>query len=146
VGEHLPLGLMAIFLLVFFVLGLPVGTYIAVQRLVRDRSRWETDLEVVDTEVSDDERMWKAFFPGDYKAEYFWVRHLSWAALVITCAAKEYGQVPTHLFVPIILTSIWDLRDKPVGLRSRYWVFSPPSEAVSALPSSASCTSEFCSS
>jgi hypothetical protein len=136
VGEHLPLGLMAVFLLVFFVIALPVGTFIAVQRLVRDRSRWETAVEAVDTDVSDDERMWKAFFPGDYKAEYFWVRH----------QPKEYGQVPTHLFVPIILTSIWDLRDKPVGLRSRYWFFSPPSEAVSALPSSASCTSEFCSS
>jgi hypothetical protein len=96
VGEHLPLGLMALFLLVFFVLGLPVGTFIAVQRLVRDRSRWETDVEAVDTDVSDDERMWKAFFPGDYETEYFWVRHLSWAVLVIICAAKEYWQVPTR--------------------------------------------------
>ena len=52
VGEHLPLGLMAIFLLVFFVLGLPIGTFIAVQRLVRDRSRWETDVE--HTDVSHD--------------------------------------------------------------------------------------------
>jgi hypothetical protein len=95
-GEHLLLGLMAIFLLVFFVLGLPIGTFIAVQRLVRDRSRWETDLELVDTDVSDDERMWKAFFPGDYEPEYFWVRHLSWAVLVIICAAKEFWQVPTR--------------------------------------------------
>jgi hypothetical protein len=94
VGEHLPLGLMAIFLLVFFVVGLPVGTFIAVQRLVRDRSRWETDVE--HTDVSHDARMWTAFFPGDYEAEYFWVRHLSWAVLVIICAAKEYWQVPAH--------------------------------------------------
>ena len=93
-GEHLPLGLMAIFLLVFFVLGLPVGTFIAVQRLVRDRSRWETDEE--HTDLSHDERMWKTFFPGDYEAEYFWVRHLSWAVLVMICAAKEYWQVQAH--------------------------------------------------
>ena len=95
VGEHLPLGLMALFLLVFFVLGLPVGTFIAVQRLVRGRARLEMDDEAVDTEVSDEERMWTAFFPGDYKAEHFWVRHLSWAVLVIICVAKEYKQVPS---------------------------------------------------
>ena len=94
-GEHLPLGLMAIFLLVFFVLGLPVGTFIAVQRLVRDRSRLEMDDKAVDT-ASHDERMWTAFFPGDYEVEYFWVRHLSWAVLVIICAAKEFWQVPTR--------------------------------------------------
>ena len=96
VGEHLPLGLMAIFLLVFFVLGLPIGTFIAVQRLVRDRSHRELDVEAVDPDVSDSERMWTAFFPGDYETEYFWVRHLSWAVLVIICAAKEYWQVPTR--------------------------------------------------
>jgi hypothetical protein len=95
-GEHLLLGLMAIFLLVFFVLGLPIGTFIAVQRLVRDRSHRELDVKAVDTGVSDSERMWTAFFPGDYETEYFWVRHLSWAVLVIICAAKEYWQVPTH--------------------------------------------------
>ncbi len=48
------------------------------------------------TDVSHDERMWTTFFPGDYEAEYFWVRHLSWAVLVIICAAKEYWQVPAH--------------------------------------------------
>ena len=88
---------MAVFLLLFFVMGLPVTTFIAVQRLVRARSLLETDVEAVDTEGSDEERMWKAFFPGDYDAEYFWVRHLSWAILVAICAAKEYGQVPTYL-------------------------------------------------
>jgi hypothetical protein len=95
-GEHLPLGLMALFLLVFFVLGLPIGTFIAVQRLVRDRSHKELDVEAVHTDVSDSERMWTAFFPGDYETEYFWVRHLSWAVLLIICAVKEYWQVPAR--------------------------------------------------
>ncbi len=111
VGEHLPLGLMAIFLLAFFGLGLPVGTFIAVKRLVRGRTRLESDNKEVDTEVSDDEQMWKAFFPGDYEAEYFWVRHLSWGLLVVICAAKEYWQVPTHDFVPTVVTCIRDRQD-----------------------------------
>jgi hypothetical protein len=102
---------MAIFLLIVFVLALPVGTLIAVQRLVRERSRRETDVEEVDLEKSDDELMWKAFFPGDYEIEYFWVRHLSWAVLGMICVAKEYGQVPTHLFVATVVTSIRDRRD-----------------------------------
>jgi hypothetical protein len=96
VGEHLPLGLLAIFLLFFFVMALPLVTFIAVQRLVRGRSRFEMDDGADDNEISDEGRMWKAFFPGDYKAEYFWVRHLSWAVLVIICAAKEFWQVPTR--------------------------------------------------
>ncbi len=99
-GEHLPLGLMAVFLLVFFVMALPLGTFIAVQRLVRGRLQLEMDDEAVDTALSDDKRLWTAFYPGDYEAEYFWVRHFSWAVLVIICVAKEYGQVPTHFFAP----------------------------------------------
>ncbi len=110
VGEHLPLGLMAVFLLVFFVMALPLGTFIAVQRLIRGRSRLEMDDKAVDTEASDDERMWTAFFPGDYEAEYFWVRHLSWAVLVIICVAKEYGKVPTFFCAASI-----DMHSGPSG-------------------------------
>ena len=140
---------MAVFLLVFFVMALPIGTFIAVQRLVRGRLQLEMDDEAVETDVSDHERMWKAFFPGDYETEYFWVRHLSWAVLVIICVAKEYGQVPTF-FVPPVLTCVRDRRDLHCERTSPSdrddFFFSPRSEAVLALPSSASCTLEYCSS
>ena len=100
-GEHLPLGLLAIFLLFFFVVALPVGSFIAVQRLVRRRSQLRMGEEAADNEAANAACMWKAFFPGDYEDGYFWMRHLSWAILVVICATKEYGQVPSHLVVVV---------------------------------------------
>jgi hypothetical protein len=80
-------------------MALPIGTFIAVQRLVRRRAQMEIQGETAGTEASDDERVWNAFFPGDYEDGYFWVRHLSWAVLVAICVAREYRQVMTHLVV-----------------------------------------------
>ena len=85
-GEHLPLGLLAIFLLIFFVIALPVCTFVAVQRLVRRRTQFGTDNDSASASESDDARMWQAFFPGDYKDHHFWVRaSLSRGADCINC-------------------------------------------------------------
>jgi hypothetical protein len=91
-GEHLPLGLLAVASLIAVVIAFPLGAFIAWRRASR------TAQFAVDKDSATQKLEEQIFHQGDYEFEFFWMRHVGWAVLVVVGILQEYSPVsPTSL-------------------------------------------------
>jgi hypothetical protein len=86
-GEHLPLGLLAVVSLIAVVIAFPFCTLIA----------WHRGSRSAEFDVDEDSAIRKLeqhiFHHGDYKFEYFWMRHAGLAVLVLIGIFEQYCPV-----------------------------------------------------
>ncbi len=86
-GAHLPLGLLAVFCLIAVVIAFPFCALIA----------WQRGSRSAEFDADEDSAIRKLelhiFHHGDYKFEYFWMRHAGWVALVLIGILEEYCPV-----------------------------------------------------
>jgi hypothetical protein len=90
-GEHLPLGLLAIGVLIVVVIGLPLGTLVLWHRQAGG-AQFEA-AEESGCESASHKLQQQIFYRGDYELKFFWVRHAGWAVLVLIGIFDEFCEV-----------------------------------------------------